>query len=91
MHMQLDERIARLIAVGASVAAGCQPCLSTNAQRALAAGASLNEIAEAITIGKTVRRGAASKMDAFIAELGASAVAEGSAGGCGCGEAAGTS
>lgn len=88
--MQLDERIARLIAVGASVAASCQPCLRTNAQEALAAGASLDEIGEAITIGKMVRRGAASKMDAFIAELGASATAKGAEGGCGCGDVNGT-
>ena len=28
--MKLDERILRLIAVGASVSANCQPCLEVN-------------------------------------------------------------
>ena len=67
--MKLDERMMRLIAVGASIAANCQPCLQTNAAKALESGASEQEIAEAIWVGKMVRRGAASKMDEFAASL----------------------
>ncbi len=68
--MQIDERVARLIAVGASVSANCQPCLQRTVRQAREAGLREDEIADAITIGKTVRKGAASAMDALIAELG---------------------
>ncbi len=67
--MQLDGRIVRLIAVGASVAANCQPCLQTNAKKAAEAGAGSREIAEAVAIGRMVREGSASKMDRFISTM----------------------
>lgn len=67
--MKLDERMMRLIAVGASIAANCQPCLQTNAAKALESGANEGEIAEAIWVGKMVRRGAASKMDEFATSM----------------------
>ena len=66
---RLDERMIRLIAVGASIAANCQPCLQTNAAKALESGADEQAIAEAIWVGKMVRRGAASKMDELAANL----------------------
>ena len=67
--MKLDERMMRLIAVGASITANCQPCLQTNVVKALESGATEGEIAEAIWVGTMVRRGAASKMDKFAAGL----------------------
>jgi AhpD family alkylhydroperoxidase len=67
--MILDTQILRLIAVGASVTANCQPCLQTNVEKALEGGANKQEIAEAIWVGTMVRRGAASKMDIFAASL----------------------
>ena len=67
--MKLDERTLRLIAVGASISANCQPCLQTNAAKALERGATEQEIADAIWIGILVRRGAAAKMDRFAASL----------------------
>ena len=67
--MKLDERMMRLIAVGASIAANCQPCLQTNTAKALESGANEGEIAEAIWVGTMVRRGAASKMDEYAASL----------------------
>ena len=84
--MKLDERMMRLIAVGASIAANCQPCLQTNAAKALESGASEQEIAEAIWVGKMVRRGAASKMDEFAASLnqGIPPTPDLSNEGCGC-------
>ena len=75
--MQLEERIARLIAVGASVAANCEPCLEANVRKALEAGADSSLIAEAIVVGKLVRKGAVSSMDAFLSEMEASAVTMG--------------
>lgn len=67
--MKLDERTMRLIAMGASISANCQPCLQTNVAKALNAGINRQEIAEAIEVGKRVRIGAASKMDKIASEL----------------------
>jgi AhpD family alkylhydroperoxidase len=67
--MKLDHRTKRLIAVGASIAANCQPCLEANLSAARQNGADEQEIAEAVEIGRMVRQGAASKMDKFAADL----------------------
>lgn len=84
--MKLDERTVKLIAVGASVAGNCLPCLETSLAQALENGADEQEIAEAIGVGKMVRKGAASKMDQFIASLRQTdPLATGSSNqGCGC-------
>ena len=67
--MSLDKRIKSLIAVGASIAANCQPCLQSTLALARKAGADDQEIAEAIEVGSRVRKGAAAKMDRFSADL----------------------
>ncbi len=84
--MKLDDRTARLIAVGASITANCQPCLEINRAKALECGADQQEITEAIEIGKMVRQGAASKMDKFASSLNNAALspANETNGGCGC-------
>jgi len=53
--MKLDKRTIRLIAIGASVTANCQPCLQINVTKALENGADAQEIAEAVEVGKMVR------------------------------------
>ena len=84
--MKLDDRTKRLIAVGASITANCQPCLQTNITKALENGADEQEIAEAIEIGKMVRQAAASKMDKFASSLNdaAACVANPTVSRCGC-------
>ncbi|MBI5048591.1 MAG: carboxymuconolactone decarboxylase family protein [Deltaproteobacteria bacterium] len=83
----MDNRIKELIAVGASVTANCQPCLSYHVGKAKENGAGEQEIGEAITIAKMVRKGAMTKMDQFgstvfkPAEANAGALEKG----CGCG------
>lgn len=67
--MHLDRSISELIAVGASVAANCQPCLEYHRQEAQGAGATTQEISDAVDVGKMVRRGAAAKMDRFATTL----------------------
>jgi AhpD family alkylhydroperoxidase len=67
--MKLDEHYMRLIAIGASVACNCQPCLEINLSKAKECGAEETEITQAIWVGRMVRRGAASKMDEFIPSL----------------------
>jgi len=85
--MKLDNRIGELIAVGASVATNCQPCLQYHVRKALESGADEQEIADAIEISKMVRKGAASKMDKFAASLNQAVplTAVSTAEGCGCG------
>jgi AhpD family alkylhydroperoxidase len=84
--MKLDNRIAELIAVGASITANCQPCLQYHVKKALESGADEQEIANAIEIGKMVRKGATSKMDAFAAGLmlAGAPTASSTNEGCGC-------
>lgn len=67
--MKLDDRMRALIAVGAAITANCQPCLQSATSMALGCGADEQEIAEAIAVGKMVRKGAASKMDQFALAL----------------------
>ncbi len=64
--MAMNDKLKELVAVGASITANCQPCLQYHTDRALEAGADPQEVAEAIEVGKTVRRGAAGKMNEFI-------------------------
>ena len=65
----MDNRIKELIAIGASVTANCQPCLEYHATKARENGAEEEEIKEAIAVGKTVRKGAAGKMDQYTAKI----------------------
>lgn len=67
--MALDNRLRALIAVGASIGANCQPCLARTVEMATEHGADGPQIAEAVQIGRRVRRGAATKMDEFAGGL----------------------
>lgn len=65
----LDERVKELIAIGASITANCQPCLHYHVNKAFKYGATEQEIASAIEVGKAVRKGASFKMDQFVTDL----------------------
>lgn len=67
--MVFDCKFTELIAIGASISASCQPCLDYHVNKAKESGASEQEISAAINIGKTVRKGAAFKMDEYAAAL----------------------
>jgi AhpD family alkylhydroperoxidase len=84
--MRLDKQTLELIAVGASVAANCQPCLAHNVDKALEYGADSQQITEAIEVGKRVRQGAAAKLDKFALGLNnaAPSSARATVGGCEC-------
>jgi len=77
--MNLDKRVISLIAVGASIAANCQPCLQSTVGQARKAGAEDQEIVEAIEVGRRMREGAAAKMDRFSADLSWTATQSGDA------------
>lgn len=59
----MDSRIKKLIAVGASVACNCHPCLEFHLQKARHMGIAQAEIQQAAEVGKMVRQGAAGQMD----------------------------
>ncbi len=82
----MDNRIKELIAIGASVTANCQPCLSYHISKAQESGANEQEISEAISVAKMVRKGAIAKMDQFaLTVFGTEEVAmRDSEKGCGC-------
>ena len=65
----MDMRTKELIAIGASVTANCQPCLEYHVTKARENGAEEKEIKEAIAVGRTVRKGAAGKMDQYASEM----------------------
>jgi AhpD family alkylhydroperoxidase len=65
----LNDKTRSLIAVGASIAANCQPCLKHHLAKAQELGINSQEILEAIEVGKAVRTGAAGSMDKLVAEM----------------------
>jgi len=84
--MTLDQRIQELVAVGAAITANCHPCLQYHVSKAVESGAGAEEIADAVAVGKMVRKGAASKTDQFAASLISTLAPAATAAedGCGC-------
>jgi AhpD family alkylhydroperoxidase len=81
----MEEKIKWLIAAAAAFNANCQPCLKTIFKKALEAGATQKEIAEAIGVAKLVRKNATTFMDKFSANLTEMEIGEESGKtGCGC-------
>lgn len=82
----MDNRTKELIAIGASVTANCQPCLSYHVSKAHESGANEQEISEAIAVAKIVRKGAIAKMDQFASTIFESikVTVSDSEKGCGC-------
>ena len=67
--LAMDEKVKELIAVGASVGAHCQPCLTFHVAKAKEIGIEEAEIREAIAIGHMVEKGAMSAMRSFSATV----------------------
>lgn len=72
----MDLKTKELIAIGAAITANCQPCLAYHADKARESGATDCEIKDAIAVGKTVRRGAAGKLDTFALTITGEAATE---------------
>jgi AhpD family alkylhydroperoxidase len=62
----MDDYAKKLIALGASAAANCRPCLEHHLGQARAAAVSPEDIAEAVDIGLAVNEGAARQTRAFV-------------------------
>ena len=80
----MDNKTKELIAIGASITANCQPCFTYHAGKAREYGATDDEIADAVAMGKAVRTGAAGKMDQFLGSAVGNADPGEGASGCGC-------
>jgi AhpD family alkylhydroperoxidase len=81
----MDDRMKKLVAVGASVGANCHPCLEHHVAVALEAGIDRDEIMMAVEVGKAVRKGAAASIDKLADHLVRDRLpATQAAGTCGC-------
>lgn len=65
----MDEKTTELIAIGASIGAHCQPCLTWHVGKARELGIDEETIRDAIEVGHMVGKGAMSAMRAFSADL----------------------
>ena len=64
----MDEKTKELIALGASVACNCHPCVKFHTDKAQKVGIDDAEIKMAYDVGKMVRQGAAAQMDKLLTE-----------------------
>ncbi|MCP5005407.1 MAG: carboxymuconolactone decarboxylase family protein [Planctomycetes bacterium] len=85
----MDSKTKELIAIGASVTANCVPCLKFHLSKARENGARDRDIADAVRVGRIVRKGAGGKWDEeagkLLGQL-SEAGSEGSASGSACGD-----
>jgi AhpD family alkylhydroperoxidase len=65
----MDERTKELIAIGASVGAHCQPCLTYHVEKARELGITEEDIRAAIDTGHMVEKGAMSAMKKYSASV----------------------
>ena len=59
----MDAKVKELIAIGAAVASGCEPCLHTHVELARGAGAEARDIDTAVNIARAVRLQAVTGFD----------------------------
>jgi 4-carboxymuconolactone decarboxylase len=64
----LDDKTKELIAIGASVASNCCPCVNFHIGKARELNIDDELIKQAAEVGKMVRKGAAGQMDALLSE-----------------------
>jgi len=83
----MDARTKELIALGASVAANCHPCIRHHMGKAREMDIDRAEIQQALQVGRMVRKGAADQMDELIAEQHSSCCGTGSKSGSDMSEA----
>jgi AhpD family alkylhydroperoxidase len=66
---RMDERIKELVAIGASVGAHCQPCLTYHINKAREQGIDDESIRAAVETGHMVERGAMLAMRKFTEDI----------------------
>jgi AhpD family alkylhydroperoxidase len=65
----MDEKLKELIAIGASVACNCHPCVKFHTGKANELKIEPELIKQAIEVGKMVRKGAAGQMDELLKQM----------------------
>lgn len=78
----MDQRTKELIAMGASAAVNCRPCMEHHLPLCQDAGASHEDIEEAVETGLQVGRGAAARTREYVGELLSRAEEPATASGC---------
>ncbi|MBL7152120.1 MAG: carboxymuconolactone decarboxylase family protein [Phycisphaerae bacterium] len=66
----MDKKTKELIAIGASVACNCHPCVKFHTNKANDLNIEPELIRQAITVGKMVRKGTAEQLDELINQRG---------------------
>ncbi len=65
----MDKKIEKMVALGASYALNCRPCLEYHKKAAVEAGVTQDEMQAAIRVAEAVREGAAKKNKEFTENL----------------------
>lgn len=65
----MDERTKELIAIGASVSAHCQPCVTYHVETARELGLGEEDIRAAVAVGQQVEKGAGAAMREFVEKV----------------------
>ena len=64
-----DAKMKELIAIGASVACNCHPCVEFHTGKANEMNIEPELIKQAVEVGKMVRKGAATQMDELVEDI----------------------
>lgn len=82
----MDERFKELIAIGASAAVNCHPCLNYHLAECDRLGIDREDVRAAAEVGMMVNHGAATRTRAYVQTLlGERESTSGGESGCGCG------
>ncbi|MDH3200115.1 MAG: carboxymuconolactone decarboxylase family protein [Myxococcales bacterium] len=65
----MDEQIKALVAIGASAAVNCRPCLQHHLETCDRLGIDRADVQTAVEVGLMVARGAASKTSGYVEEI----------------------
>ncbi|MFQ5756989.1 MAG: carboxymuconolactone decarboxylase family protein [Acidiferrobacterales bacterium] len=65
----MDKQMIELIAIGASAAVNCRPCMEHHSELGRKLGVSREQLRAAVEVGMKVNQGAANKTAHYVAEL----------------------
>ncbi|HEY3400619.1 MAG TPA: carboxymuconolactone decarboxylase family protein [Geothrix sp.] len=85
----MTEAVTELVAIGAAIAASCEPCFRHHFESALKLGVSREDMREAVNVALAVKgtphRKVVEAADHYLAEAGPEAAGKGRAAACGSG------